>query len=417
MTTVQLARFRRSYPSLALAALGFLCAGAAAHGASTPASVQERIHYVRTAESGAKAYNLADTQAVSVLDLAPATVLAVHAERGEWLSVEAPGGFRVWVWGEYLRTGGEPGVLEVSGADVRMRPLPSSGIESYALEQRLSRGQRVIAIARANPDVPMDRDWVQVWSPAGARAWVRRGDTVALEDGASGTALWAAAVTASSEARRAEARAIDASAPQGEAQSGAAIPAAPREVQAAFQAAETSFATQRRVDESGGAPDYAAVIAAYEAVAAMGPTGPTADKLPSRLAEVRARQSAYEIRLELESERERRLHEAAVANERIREAGDRDPYFGRFDARGWLVPVYAKGQETPSYLLRWGGEDVAELVCFSGRYDLNVFSGYELGVNGSQLRSAVEASAGRPGRVPQLDVRRLEVLAGRSAKR
>lgn len=407
MSIVQLACFRRPLSSLALVAACALSAGASV--------AQERITYVRAGEQGAKAYNLADTQAVSVLDIAPATVLAVHAERGDWLNVEAPGGFRVWVWGEYLRSGADAGTLEVTGADVRMRPLPSSGIESYALEQRLSRGQRVIAIARANPDVPMDRDWVQVWSPAGARAWVRRGDTVALEAGASGTALWAEAVTASVDARRAQARAIDASSPQAGADP--ATSATPREIQSALQAAETSFATQRRVDESGGAPDYAAVIATYEAVAALGPTGATADKLSSRLAEVRARQSAYEIRMELEAERDRRLREAQEAGDRIREAGDRDPFFGRFDARGWLVPTYAKGQETPTYLLRWGGEDVAEVVCFSGRYDLSVFSGYELGVNGSQLRAAIEASAGRPGSAPQIDVRRLEVLAGRAARR
>lgn len=413
MTTARPAHFRRFQSCLALTAVALFSGVADAAPASPAASAQERIHYVRAGEQGAKAYNLADTQAVAVREIEPATVLAVHAERGDWLSVEAPGGFRVWVWGEYLRAGSEPGAFEISGSDVRMRPLPSSGIESYALEQRLSRGQKVHAIARANPDVPMERDWVQVWSPAGARAWVRRADTVALEAGASGTALWAEAVTSSAQAQRAAARTVDASAPTGAATQSAA----PREIQAAMQQADASFATQRRLDESGGAPDYATVIAAYEAVAAMGPTGATADSVASRLSEVRARQSAYEIRLELEAERERRLREAELANERIRDAGDRDPFFGRFDARGWLVPVYAKGQTTPTYLLQWGGDDVAEVVCFSGRYDLSVFSGFELGVNGSQLRSAVEASAGRPGRVPQIDVRRIEVLASRSAKR
>ncbi|HVS17127.1 MAG TPA: hypothetical protein VMT18_00910, partial [Planctomycetota bacterium] len=198
---------------------------------------------------------------------------------------------------------------------------------------------------------------------------------------------------------------------------GGAQAAAPREIQSALQEAETAFATQRRVDESGGAPDYAVVISAYEAVAAMGPSGTTADTVASRLSEVRARRDAYQIRLELEAERERRLREAEIANERIREAGDRDPFFGRFAARGWLVPVYAKGQTTPTYLLKWGGDDVAEVVCFSGRYDLSVFSGFELGVNGPQLRSAIEASAGRPGSVPQLDVQRVEVLASRATKR
>jgi hypothetical protein len=65
-------------------------------------------------------------------------------------------------------------------------------------------------------------------------------------------------------------------------------------------------------------------------------------------------------------------------------------------------------------VLRFSGEDTAELVCFSGRYDLSVFEGFELGVNGELLRGPIEASAGRTFRAQQLNVARIEVLSGRA---
>src|SRR5687767_3940065 len=89
------------------------CAAVAARASSAAraAQGQELVTYVRVGDKNTSAYNLADAQAVAVLDIAPQTVLAVHGERNGWLDVEAPGGFQVWVWGEYLEETDEPGVL------------------------------------------------------------------------------------------------------------------------------------------------------------------------------------------------------------------------------------------------------------------------------------------------------------------
>ena len=81
-----------------------------------------------------------------------------------------PGGFPVWVWGEFLEPTADHGVVKVTASDLRMRPLPSSGVESYPINQRLGRGQKVRMIGRKNEALPMARDWVQISSPPGARA-------------------------------------------------------------------------------------------------------------------------------------------------------------------------------------------------------------------------------------------------------
>ena len=80
MTTARLARFRHFCPSLALVAVGLFASTAQALPTRAAATAQERITYVRVGEAGAKAYNLADTQAVPVRELEAKTVLAVHAE-------------------------------------------------------------------------------------------------------------------------------------------------------------------------------------------------------------------------------------------------------------------------------------------------------------------------------------------------
>jgi hypothetical protein len=416
------ARTPLSRQLLGLAVLGVCSALLLATPARAAQEPQDLLSYVRAGESGAKAYNLPDAQAVEVLEVSTQTVLAVHAKRSGWLDVEAPGGFRVWVWGEYLEPASEAGKVRVTGNDVRMRPLPSSGIESYALAQKLGRGQVLHLIGRNDESLPMASDWVQVWSPPGARAWVRESETTALQGGESGAKLWGEAVAARLAARkpapvtppapaggdtpRAEAaQAVEAAAPSG------------KDAVSALRQAETLFAAEMAKDDAGSIPDYGAVRAAYEQVLALETEGPSAARARARLDEVGLRAEAYRLRHELELERARREAEARAARERMEQAGDRDPFYGRFDSRGWLERRIEPGTTEPVWVLRWSGEDSAELVCFSGRYDLSVFEGYELGINGQMLSGPIEASAGRAMRAARFDVRRIEVISGRAAGR
>jgi len=407
--------------ALARTFLGLIGAALLAADSAVAQQTQELLGYRRAGEQGAKAYNLADRQGVVVLEIPQGTILAVHGERTGWLDVEAPGGFRVWVWGEYLEATEEEGVVRVAGNDVRMRPLPSSEIESYALTQKLGRGQKLRVIGRKDESLPLSSDWVQVWSPPGARAWVAAADTVPLESGASGPALWGAAVAETLAARKPVAVAKPASAPKdagrGEAQA-AAAPGAGQDAASALQRAEALFSSEMAKDDAGAIPDYAAARAAYESVLALTAEGPAAERARTRLGEVELRADAYQVRHDLEIERARRAAEAKAARERMEAAGKRDAFYGRFDVRGWLERRVEPGQTDPLWVLNWSGADAAELVCFSGRYDLSVFEGFELGINGRALHAAMGEGAGRPARAAKLDVLRIEVLAGRpTAKR
>jgi len=416
------ARTPLSRQLLRLAALGVSSALLLATPARAAQDSQDLLSYVRAGDGGAKAYNLPDPQAVEVLEVPAQTVLAVHERRSGWLDVEAPGGFRVWVWGEYLEPASTAGKVRVTGNDVRMRPLPSSGIESYALAQKLGRGQELYLIGRNDESVAMASDWVQVWSPPGARAWVRESDTTPLQGGESGAKLWGEAVAARLAARKpvpvTPPAPVAGDAPQGGAgQPVEAAAPAGKDAVAALRRAETLFAAEMAKDDAGSIPDYGAVRAAYEEVLTIEAEGPSAAAARARLDEVGLRAEAFRLRHELEIERARREAEARAARERIDQAGDRDPFYGRFESRGWLERRLEPGTTEPIWVLRWSGQDTAELVCFSGRYDLSVFEGFELGVNGQMLSGPIEASAGRAMRAARFDVRRIEVLSGRSAGR
>ena len=408
---------------LGLAAVVTLFAGVEARPSSAPTAVQdgqELLRYVRVGDSGAKVQNLNDPQAETLLELPAGSVLAVHSERAGWMNVEAPGGFRVWVWGEFLEPTEEFGVLKVTASDLRMRPLPSSGIESYPIEQRLGRGQKLRMIGRKNESLPMARDWVQVWSPPGARAWVRSQSTAPLAASDNGSSLWAAAVTKALDGRKPAAVTTDAvsssaARPAASSTGGAAAAAAPagaQDVAAALTSANSMLAAERTVDQNGGTPNYAAVIAAYQAVLALEPKGPSADIASSRIETAKLLDDAHRLKLDLETERADREAKLASARIQMEEAKSRDAFFGRFEARGWIEERRLPGRSEPVWMLSWSGSDVAEIVCHSGRYDLDVFRNFELGINGRTLRGAVEASAGQP-RPMQIDVQRIEVLAGR----
>jgi len=403
----------------------------ASGGASTaeraPAAAQEpgsKLRFVRAGPAGAKARNLYDAQGVVVLDLPADTILAVHGERSGWLEIEAPGGFQVWVFGEFIQPASEAGVLQITANDVRMRPLPSSGPESLPLRQLLAQGDRVRLIARHSPEKSLAQDWVQIYSPPGAHAWVRAEETVPLAAGVDGASLWAQASLEAKQRPSIPVGSVGAT-PAGStgskgtstASAPAAKPAGDGATSELLQKAESLLARERAKEQQKGIPSYAGVRAAYEEVLAAGPTPQEAELAQSRIAEVDAYSEAYKLRADLELERARREAALREREEKMKAAADRDVFEGRFDCRGWLERRQISGEEEPSYLLRWAGDQVAEVVCFSGRYDLSVFAGCELGVNGREVRGPLGGAIGVASRPRQIDVARLEVLAGSQIRR
>ena len=62
---------------------------------------------------------------------------------------------------------------------------------------------------------------------------------------------------------------------------------------------------------------------------------------------------------------------------------------------------------TTTYLLRFGKETQCEVTCPSGRYDLDLFAGYEVGVLGTERREPTASG------VPGILITRLEILSRR----
>ena len=374
---------------------------APAQESPAPEQARKFLRYVKAGASGAKARNLYDDQGLVVLEVPAGTPLAVYGEKGAYLEVEAPGGFEVWVYGEYLEPASESGVHRVKGENVNMRPRPSSGVESLPLAQKLGSGDSVRSIRRNDPAKPLAEDWVAVRTPPGTRAWVRADETVALEPGANGAALWAAAVLEATQE------------PPGGAGPAGGAPADSEQTLEALKKADEILARERKKDEQGGIPNYAAAAEAYDEVLKLSPKSPAAERASEARKLAEARGEAYALRRELEERRVAVEGATKQREEQMRKAAERDAFEGRFDARGWLERRQLAGETSPTWLLRWGGDRSAELVCFSGRYELSIFAGYEIGINGREVRGAIESAPGIVSRPRQIDVSRVEVIAGR----
>lgn len=440
-TSIKLAFSRHGIRALALGAVALGASAARAQdptprGAQESAAPQEgtpaRVRYLAAGAKGAKARNLPDAGAQVVLDVAAGSVLAVYGERAGWSEVEAPGGFKVWVFGEYVKSSSETGVLEVSASGVNQRPLPSSGAEAYPLKPVLARGARLRFIARQDESKLLAEDWIQVYSAPGTRAWVLTSELEALGAGQDGAALWAKAVVEASQrpavavpgaaltvgaAGAAKKGSGDAALEAAAGGSGKGTQASPDKAREMIRTADKKLDGERAKLKTGGEPDFAAVRRIYEeAVLYAGADPDLADTLKNRLAEVDTLSDAYTLRREMEgklaetevarAERERKVKEAAAV---------RDIFAGRFDSRGWVEKVTFAGQPT-SYRLRYGGQVVAEIVCNSGRYDLDVFLNYDVGVNGLELRREQPGTTGIATTPRVIDVRRIEVISGRATR-
>jgi hypothetical protein len=161
-------------------------------------------------------------------------------------------------------------------------------------------------------------------------------------------------------------------------------------------------------------PDFTASKSAYHAVIAESPSGASAGTAQARLDEIAIREEIQRLKLEKTSFEKQRTERLADAEAKLREVNRRqDPLWGRLQARGWLESDVKPGA-LPRYVLRWGGKDVAEILCASGRYDLEKFVGFEVGVVGVTQRAAVEGAGDSPGTPARIDATRIEVISSHS---
>ena len=395
--------------------------------AAGPVWAQQRAakpeRYVVAGDAGAKLRNLADAGAKVVLDAQKGTVLAVYGERAGYLDVEAPGGVSCWVFGRSLRATGVPGVLEVTKNRVTMRPLPNSDITSYPLPQLLSSGDRVWVIARNDATKPLAEDWVNIWSPPGVRAWVKSTETGAIPAGKDGKSLWNDAAKKLLSARKP----VDLSpksnlprVPEEDVKQTATtgvVEASSQVSASAMQEARTLLIEADKLYDAARATntaDYGPARNAYERVLVLASTGHVADRARARLSEITAREELHAMKADHARAKEERAAERTRLEKELEEARltRTDPLIGKFQSRGWLEKEERRGED-PVYTIHWAGMPQSEVVCASGRYDLELYVGFEIGIVGGASRAPVPASAGARPRPIQYEVMKVEVISGR----
>lgn len=405
-------RFRRTSAAL-LGLCVAVCAGTAplAHAAeptATAATAQDALRYVQSAAKGAKVRNVPDPAGLLVADIPAGTPLAVYEEKTGYLHVAAPGGYRVWVYGSLLAESGRPGWLELTGNQVNMRPEPRTQ-NSFPIGQ-LHKGDRVRLIRRADASLPMAEDWCEVWSPSTARAWVSKSETAALPADADGSALFGMAATAAAQGRGTTQPATGSptSSDSGQAaNSGQATSSAGAAPKGELFAALATAQGLMREAIASDAPDFKGVRAAYAEVYLLNPDANTRRIVERDLDQIKLhedliaeREKLNEQRKAIDAERERQ--------EQIRREAElrKDPLWGRFESRGWLTSESVKGGGK-RYVVTYAGDRKQVIECTSGRYDLELFVGYEVGVEG--LVSGRNAQA----ELPTVDARSIEVISGR----
>jgi len=369
--------------------------------------VTERYAVAKTA--GARVLTMPDKKGPAVVVLEAGQILRLAgSKRAAYLPVEMPGGFPVWVHGRNLKPADEEGVLRVKANAVLQRPLPSTGLDSYPLELRLHGGDMLRVIQRNDASKPLEEDWVRVWSAPGSFGYVDASMVDPVADAGVGADIWKDEMAllgerttlAPSEPVAGEDPLLDAK-PQP-----AAAPASAKQARELLDAADALLATEREK----ATPDFATVRASYEEVLALG-AGATFDRdARAGLRLLGAIQEAKALESDLESEKTRRTEDLLTRQRRIwEESRQRDPLIGRYDARGVLERKSRAG-EPHRYVLRWGPDLVCEVRCESGRYDLDLFAGYELGLKGLLTYSSPDALLVER---PVLEVGRIEVLKRR----
>ena len=406
----------KTLSALLLAPL-FLLGTARAQTPSPESAAQEAPPvFVIVTASNAAVRTLPDKNGPSVMAPEVGQLLQVSGEkRAAFLPVIAPGGYAVWIFGRNLKQTDEAGVLEVTANAVNQRPLPTSENKSYPLSRRLHGGDRVRVIGRADATKPLDEDWVQVWSSADSVGWILMDECRPVKT--DGPKLWSEALAsfggraaiekvAETPTDKPKVGADGVDIAPGSAPKVAVDKTSHAAARAELELADGLLATERLKPS----PDFSAVRASYDKVLALKVAPEISSRAKAGLELVTVLEAALSLESDLEAEKLRRTEQILTRQKRLwEESRQRDPLAGRFDARGVLVRQSRAG-EAARYVLRWGPDQVCEVRCASGRYDLDLFAGNELGMMGALSYSEPDALlADRP----VLEVGRIEVLSRR----
>jgi hypothetical protein len=303
-------------------------------------------------------------------------VVPTGEERNGYRAVRLPTGVRGFVHGRFAKLG-EDGMVRTEGARVAFRYRPTSAEAPV----------RLVEEGTAFVLVGIEGDWFEVRFPE-QHAWIPADALVVFPaDEAVPTlvAAWEGAVArqkSEAEAALAARRAEQAEAARVET------------LGADVQALTARFRSEYAKPEAD--QDVAPVREACAALIAQAPEGSKVRGDAERLlAEVERQAQAIAMLQIVEAEPPK--PEAAPLPERV----EVDP-LGEF-VTGW-VRVRGGVFSPRTAHLEKGGEVLLDLECTTGRYDLSLFDGMEVGVRGPANRPASD-------RLRSLDVQRLEVLS------
>jgi hypothetical protein len=279
-----------------------------------------------------------------------------------------------------------------------MRPLASSGKESFPLMEKLYVGDTVRIVSRLDSSAEFAEDWIQIRTPQGVHGWALTSSIQAAPDSAIAESSWM------SDWKEVM-----------DAMGGEVTPAPATTKDATGAEAGTDGVTvgsddlvrARRMMNSSP-PMYAEAKVLFTAVLSRVKSGsPLAVAAQNGMSQADAYMRIETIQRQLETDRATREREDAErAAELKRRKDEKTPLMGRYDARGWVESRKLSDGGT-GWFLRFAGKESCAIQCSSGRYDISMFAGYEVGVVGRMMN---EPGAGQTS----CDLRSIEVLSGRS---
>jgi hypothetical protein len=378
-------------------------------GTTTP---KKTINWVE-ANAGTKARSFPDRMGSLVVELDAGQLLkVVETSSGTrpFHRVQVAGGFMVWVHGRYVTPTRNPAVLTVSGDRLNMRPMASSGPDSMALPDRLMLGTQVELAGRQDSSLPLDKDWVQIWAPPGSTFWVEGSETTVRTDEALAATEFASAARVMPKV---VSKPKATSKPKPQVVTSPVKPGARR----ALTEADALYDAALKMTDADSAT-WTAVQNAYQKVQGLSVASTPLAQVASRQMErcaLRAQLAALGGDMTERDEVRRQRIAQLLDEQRLREMA-RTPDWGRFDGRGWVEAVDSAGEPTHWYIW-WAGKRRVELVSGDGRYDLNSYVGYQVGMAGAMRREYSPPTLEQDELLPLLDIRRLEVIAGGRKRR